>query len=181
MNQYSKLTNFKSFFNINVIFPHIGKIIIDKWGSPEFDEYMLYLMTDTRGGTRTGFCKNAIKDLNLISSYHSRIYSSSPIAPTKIKETDQSPVIEMLYSTSNKKLMNSIKIEKTIQNISNTSFSSIANDIRNLTCDQDRISYIKNCMFKSLCNTKKPSSYVIENLIVLLKYHGEQIDEVQIT
>jgi hypothetical protein len=47
-------------------FPHITKVIFEKWGTVYLDKYLNNLLTDTRGGTRKGFpfeASNAIFSL----------------------------------------------------------------------------------------------------------------------
>ena len=66
----------KPYLRLRLVFPHVAKNLNEKWGTIELDKYINHLFTDTRGGTRKGFPKAAIEDLNLIRKYHDHLYGN---------------------------------------------------------------------------------------------------------
>lgn len=69
------LKKFKPFYQINLVFPHIGRNIVSKWGTKELPDYIRHLFLDTRGNTRTGFPVKAIEDLTAIDHLHEDLFS----------------------------------------------------------------------------------------------------------
>ena len=73
-NRDQVLVKCQPYKRLNLVFPHIGKNLYEKWGSVQLSQYIQHLFTDTRGGTRKGFPKAALQDLYKLLEYHERMF-----------------------------------------------------------------------------------------------------------
>lgn len=64
----------EEFQTINERFPHIGRRLIQTWGSYAFYIYSGTLFTDTRGGTRRGFPPEILTAITRIVKIHEQAY-----------------------------------------------------------------------------------------------------------
>ncbi len=64
----------EEFQTINERFPHVGRRLIQTWGSYAFYMYSGTLFADTRGGTRCGFPDEILTAITRIVKIHEQAY-----------------------------------------------------------------------------------------------------------
>lgn len=71
---------------ITASYPHIGKMLSEKWGSKDIVSYIEQLLQDTRDGSRRGFPFQVMTALVNIQSQHLQL-TGAPPDRKEIKDT----------------------------------------------------------------------------------------------
>lgn len=71
---------------INASYPHIGKVLSEKWETKDIVPYIEQLLQDTRDGSRRGFPFQVMAALVNIQSQHLSLTGAAP-DPQEIKDT----------------------------------------------------------------------------------------------